>query len=410
MTISPPSNVRLSSDEPARVLAHGIDSLVLAVDVKWQDEKILEALARLRDESAQEDSEIPGRLKVGDGSGDWLFTVKPHGAKGYAYLLESGEMSWRVGDWMTPQTRPSVMVSIRSETLWTHGPQAVVDRICAIISAHSGEIVTCKVSRVDLCVDVLLPAEAWNRDVQDNLVTRAEHVAPYFSKQTLTGIQIGKGNMVARFYDKVREIAVKSNKIWMFDVWGIDSAADDHRIIRVEFEVKREGIKALGLDSFNDLTRALPNLWAYCTQRWLRLADDPRKHATRQKLLPWWSVVQGGFKGAQEANALIRAKAIKADGSRLATQMLGYMTSLVALHFQGDMIAPDETLDLASYTALVMDTLRRAGWDDAEFTERVKRKQAKFQRHAEQFKAAERARAAAGVSYTPARRRRRTAP
>ena len=400
MTISPPSNVRLSPDEPARVLGCGVDSLVLAIDVRWGDDApLLVKLAELKGEAVSTEKRVTGRIIVADGSSPWLFLVKPFGAKGYAYLIDSHSMAWRVGDWAEPRSRPSVMVEIRAEALWTHAPSAIVDRVTALIRAGGGEVVTCKVSRADLCVDVLLRMSDWDREVRENVVSRADHRAPYFSKKRRTGIHVGKGAIVGRLYDKPLEIAVNGGKkLWMFDVWEVDSAADDHRIIRVEFEVKREAIKELGINTFDDLMQSAPRLWAYCTHKWLRMADDPDKHPTRQKLLPWWPIVQQGYTGAQKANPLIRARAVRADEAQLCTQLLGQLTSLVALHRQGELLQPGDVLDMNSHLALIVDTVRRHGWNDCEFTERVKRKQAKVQRHAEKFAEAERARAQAGVS------------
>lgn len=398
MTISPPSNVKLNPGEPARVLAAGIDTLALSINVNWLEAGTLSKLAELKAEAEARDAPVPGVLHLTDGSGAWLFTVKPYGAKGYAYLLDSGEMAWSVGNWMHPRSRPSVFATIRSETLWTHGPDACVDRIVALIAAGNGEIVDVKVSRADPCVDILLRESDWDREIREHLVTRADHRAPYFAGKRRTGIQIGKGQVSARLYDKPLEITMKSNKVWMYDVWGIASIDDDHRIIRVEFELVREGIKRLGIDSYADLRALLPNLWSYCTQKWLRLADDPSEHHSCQSLLPWWPTVQNGIPGAQAANPLIRAIAVKADAEKLCKQMLGYLTSLVALHRQGELIGRDEVLDLASHLPMIIDILRRHGWDNDEFTERVKCKQTQHLRHREKFAAAVRARATLGVS------------
>ncbi|MFA9477751.1 hypothetical protein ACERK3_05520 [Phycisphaerales bacterium AB-hyl4] len=407
MTISPPSNVRLSPGEPARVLACGIDSLVLALDVHWLDERLLYKLAELKQEAAGNDAEVPGRIMLDDGSAAWLFTVKPHGTSGHAYLLNSGSMSWSVGHSPTPTSRPGVMVTIRSETLWTHGPASVVQRVHDLIDAAGGKVMACKVSRADLCVDVLLPVAAWDRELREYVVSRAEYRVPFFSKLRRTGLQIGKGKIMGRMYDKPLEIIARGGKkIWMYDVWGVQSVADDHRIIRVEFEAKREGIKALGVDTFEDLEQLTPNLWAYFTGQWLRMVDDPAKHHTRQKLLPWWPVVQAGYTGAQHAMPLIRAKAVKADREQLCKQLLGYLTSLVAADRQGDLIEPGEMLDLETHLAMVKDTVKEYGWNDAEFTERVKLRQARYQREGEKFAAAECARAQAGVSLFKRSQRR----
>src|SRR5690606_11582440 len=107
---------------------------------------------------------------------------------------------------------------------------------------------------------------------------RAAQVSPHLTHRKLTGFSIGKGQLSARLYDKPEEIASKSKKFWMYDVWGVESVARDHRVIRVEYQHRREALRELGVDSFADLVEKLDRLWAYDTGSWLRLVDDASKH------------------------------------------------------------------------------------------------------------------------------------
>ena len=91
----------------------------------------------------------------------------------------------------------------------------------------------------------------------------------------MKGISIGKGNISARLYDKPLEIKQQSKKYWMYDVWGINKndLDDNHKIIRVEFQLRRELIKDLGANYFEDLLKGYGKIWAYCTQKWLKFQD-----------------------------------------------------------------------------------------------------------------------------------------
>ena len=99
----------------------------------------------------------------------------------------------------------------------------------------------------------------------------------------------------------------------MYTVWGLDQVPAGCRVIRVEYQLRREALVGFGLDAYDDLERYLPNLWASLTQNWLRVVKDASKHATRQRVMPWWEVVQAAVPGAQEAQPLIRAKAVGGD-------------------------------------------------------------------------------------------------
>jgi hypothetical protein len=67
--------------------------------------------------------------------------------------------------------------------------------------------------------------------------------------------------------------------------------------IRVEDQARREALKQLGIDTFDDLLTKAAALWSYFTRSWLKVQDDPSKHHTQQKTLPWWNMAQDGFLG-----------------------------------------------------------------------------------------------------------------
>lgn len=382
MTISPPANVKLAPDEPARVLGKGIDTLVLALDIRWTNPATFEKLAELKTEAKVDGAAASGRIQPADKSAPWLYNVKPHGGDGYEWLLVSHDITMKIGKWAEPGSRPSVMVEIRSEPLWTHGPVVCVERVLHLIASIGGELVTCKVSRADLCVDVLLPASIWHPGLTGNFVKRAKNISIYKDNERFTGIHIGKGKILARLYDKVHEIRSKSHKYWMFDVWGFAPHQLDaqHKVIRVEYQFRREPLKETGISSFEDLMAKLPGLWAYATREWFKVHDDPKKHHTQQQVLPWWAIVQGGMDGSMQANPLIRAKAIALDEHRNAQQILGNLITVVALQMGDTLITPDETLDMRSHLASALQAIKTLDMDDREFTRRVKQRQAKFHR------------------------------
>lgn len=400
MTISPPSNVKLAEGEPARVLASGIDTLVLAVDVTWERDLFLSLLAGLKETAKATDKPVAGEMKAGDEVDDWPFAVSPHGSKGYEWILTGREFTLKVGKWLTPGSRPSVMAEFRSEALWHHGPQALIDRVCSLVRCNGGRVESLRSSRADLCVDVLVPEAAWHPALDDSFITRAVHVSPHKARRKLTGFSVGRGVVSARLYDKPLEIREQSGKEWMFDVWGIDSVPDGHRVIRVEFQVRREAIKDLGVSSAAELLALAPNLWAYCTREWLKVQDDPKRHHTQQHTLPWWTVVQEGFRGAQGACPLIRAKAIRVDERKLLEQLFGNLTSIAALANNG-VLETGELVELSDVIDRIERKAGAMGLDDMELTDRVRAKLAKFHRGLSTFREACRARVAAGLVCEP---------
>ena len=331
MTISPPSKVENVPAFPSPVLASGVDSLDLAIDVIWQDESLFDYLQDMKALAKQEEQEIP--VIIGDRGGECrlLLSIKPHGSGGYEWLLHGSDYSLNIGKWLKPISRPSILAKIHSEPLWALGPQQAVAILLSALQQSGAQIQVVKPSRVDLCVDYLMPEKLWSVGLLKNIVTRAASCAPHLRHKILTGISIGRGKVAARLYDKPLEISQKSKKFWMYEIWGVSAAPEGYRIIRVEGQFRREAIKQLGIDRIDDLFSHLENLWAYFTQRWLKFQNKPGKHPAARKNLPFWNIIQGGFFGVQGAAPLVRCRSIQTKKKQLAAQAYGIFNSFIAV-------------------------------------------------------------------------------
>jgi len=330
-TISPPLKVNFVDSDSIACLESGIDTFYLSIDVDWSDCPVFSYFSHLKETAIQADSPSVGFLRTSDIDNDWPFLMLSYGRKGYEWILESNEFTLHIGGWEKPKERPSMKVEIGSETLWHLGVHKAIGKVYDIIQKAGGKIVEAKASRVDVCLDILCPESLWHSDLRLCAVTRASYITPHFDNHHLTGISIGKGHISATLYDKPKEIKQKSAKFWMFDLWGIEVVPENHKVVRIEFKLRREAIKKLGLNTPEDVIYSLPNLWAYCSQTWLKFQTNPGAHHTQRKNHKWWSQVQDGFKGAQGAEPLVRAAAIKAEEKHLMAQIYGLATSLAAL-------------------------------------------------------------------------------
>src|SRR5262249_41226099 len=159
----------------------------------------------------------------------------------------------------------------------------------------------------------------------------ADAFAAHKRGRILTGMAIGRGVIRARAYDKPYEIETQSKKYWMFDIWDVKKVPEDGRIIRIEYQLRRQALRELGIDTVWNLVNYPRNLWAYCTEKWLKFQENAKVHHTQQKPMPWWKTVQDSFLGGQRACPLIRAKIINITKVQIAQQMFGQLTSLMAL-------------------------------------------------------------------------------
>lgn len=346
MTISPPSKVYRIPSYPAPILASGVDTLDLAIDVVWKDESFFEYLSEMKALAQQEEKDVAITFGARDGQAPLLLAIKPHGNKGHEWVLHGNDYSLTIGNWLKPKTRPSIMAHIHSEALWSLGPEASLDILLTLLRQSGARMQGVKPSRVDLCVDYLMPEKLWSLNLLKYKVTRAAYCASHIRHNALTGISIGKGKIAARLYDKPLEIKQKSKKFWMYDVWGIQSVPEGYRIIRIESQFRREAIKELGIDLTGDLFDHLDNMWAYFSQEWLKFQNNPGKHHLSRKTLPFWATIQNGFFGVQDARPLIRCQSLQTKKKQLAAQAYGTASSFIAIEQEekGEALGHETTL------------------------------------------------------------------
>ncbi len=376
MTISPPAKVNGDGSRIVQVLAWGLDTLHVALDVAWESEFLFRVLAAKKEAAAAGGKPEPLGLTADNGELVWALNVEPYGVRGYEWLLRGREFNMRVGNWLKPSSRPSVIVEFGSEALWREGPARALMDFLAVLRKLGGQVVAAKASRVDICVDVLLAQSLWSTALLAEAVTRAKGDATHRADGQLTGLQFGKGKVLARLYDKAAEILCKSGKRWMFDVWGLQEVLQGRRVIRVEYQLRREALRELGLGSVADVLTKAESLWAYCTAKWLKFQSGTGKHHTQRTTEPWWVAVQQGFRGAQADCPLVRAAAVERDIDALCAQFRGYATSLLAACLATEQVVTPGRIEeiLEQMIPGVLGALR----DNAELADDVLRKIAKY--------------------------------
>jgi hypothetical protein len=378
MTISPPAKVNLGDGEPVRVLASGIDTVYLAIDVTWPDETFFQLLAKLKAQARADEADVPVELPCGASEG-WPLNVRPFGCQGYEWLLTGRAVNLRVGHWLKPHSRPSIMAEIGSETLWHSGFDEAVFDVCLLLRGALGcRLESIRVSRADLCVDALLRAEWWGPSLLELAVTRARAKSMHWQDGCMTGVSIGKGAIRARLYDKALEI-VTSGKGWMYDVWGLEGVPDGWRVIRTEFQLRREVVKSLGVGGVDELSQRGSDVWRYCTESWLKFQTGGPQH-TQRKTLPWWGTVQGGYGSAQPGEPAVRHKAVAWDKRQLMAQTRGTLLSLASMQIAGSGRVSADAVDRA--LGRVLNDAREAVLGSQTLEEDVRRRWARYRRAA----------------------------
>jgi hypothetical protein len=387
-----PPNVNILNFELPKVLFYGIDSLYLSYKLEWKKRESLEFLEKEKSKAELENTEVEICFENEDKSEEFKGYICPYGTKGgYKYVLKNNYYKIQIADWdeLKQTIKPNLMVIFSAECLCTLGPKAAEEKITRLFGGLGANIISIKPNRVDLCVDILLDEAAWTTEnIIPYSVTRSRKVKTIHDNQILETINFGTKDIQARLYDKIREILCHRDKLWMISDYYLEHLAPQKKIIRIEFQIRRSVLKELGIDTISDLFEHSENLWAYCTQEWLKFQDNPGKHHTQQKTLPWWEVIQKGYLKNQTANPLIRCKAIQADSHRLFNQAYGLMSSFTASNLEASDPEGRREPKLIETLKTFQDKAVKDGKGNDYFLDSVKSKRTKYYRAREKFEEA----------------------
>ncbi len=102
---------------------------------------------------------------------------------------------------------------------------------------------------------------------------------------------------------------------------------------RMEFQIRRERLNEMGINSTLDLEHKLNGLWQYCCQNWLRLTlpSDTDSAKTRWPNHPLWAALQKANFGSGGMQPLARTRKVRLPSAeRLCVHGLSSVTSIMA--------------------------------------------------------------------------------
>lgn len=203
-------------------------------------------------------------------------------------ILDNELMNLMMDNRLPGFSSPSVYAQMKSGFIWGEGLILAYDRVWELMNwlyerRCEGE----KVSRADLFADFDWPMGFDSQDVH-KFVTRARRKQTYHEGSRFSGFTIGRGRLMARLYDKTLEMP-KSQKEWLYELWGVDREA---MVWRLEYQLRREGLKRFEVEGFSDLLNHSQPMWDYLTGKWLTMRDGDDKNVFRRPLTPFWQTVQ----------------------------------------------------------------------------------------------------------------------
>ncbi len=319
-----------------KVVGCGVDSLVIGFKVsQYHNVNDFEALSEAKAKAGERQFNSKGASVTWFGV-DW--NILPRGASGYEWIMSNADIKICIArEAQSGRVMPELYVTFTSEFLWEKGIRQAMVEVEQWLSRWA-TIVGNKVSRADLCLDVAMPFPVidLNKDMVTRAKSKVEHnehqvSSRHVSGKATTGYSVGKGDLMARIYDKTKEIR-KSGKEWFKDIWLASGWDGKQTVVRFEFQSRRGFLKEMGVDSFSDLLERLADVWRYYTHDWLKICvPGSGSNQARWQCRDYWSLVQGSFDLFGEAYGVLRYKAKNVKYEHLVKQARGCLVSACAL-------------------------------------------------------------------------------
>ncbi|MFC1899620.1 hypothetical protein ACFLXP_04755 [Chloroflexota bacterium] len=325
------NSYKIDKNKYPNIVAAGIDTLELNFGVaEYRYPDMFQILSDTKSEVVSAGYKGRRGLAI-----DWFgqeFMVQARGSSaGYEYLLKNGDIELRI----MPNARggnpsPEIRVIFRSQYLWRMGEIPAYNKIIEFINEWVF-VEYCKVSRADLCVDMVMPLPEIHRMTQVVSLARSKDLyygGDFQRGQRETGYQFGRGDITCRLYDKVYEMSVKGNNhiipIWMANGWDGEST-----VSRFEPQLRRGLLRQFDTNmDFATFQDSKPDIWSYVTEKYIRLIDPGS--ATRREnaeTTPYWKDYQSCAELFGERRGVLPYKQLSPDWKPLIKQASGCLAS-----------------------------------------------------------------------------------
>jgi len=269
------SGASLSNTAPAKYIQNqNINPLRCAVDSLYISYRgnifpqIEELLTFVKEQAQHLDKQISAEAFIT--FADHKFEVKPKGAGRFSFVLSDNWFNIQLSSGKST-SMPLAYVQISSELLTFTKLEDIIKHLDKIIYKLGDVKGPPSVSRLDLCMDfTCLPNFNVEKIDIQQWKTRASQIDRFHQHKRPSGWRIGKGAVMGRLYNKSLEI-LKSKKDYLKPVWeskGWDGKTD---VWRMEFQMKRDFLKNVGLKNPYQIQDLSPAIWKYSTTKWLQL-------------------------------------------------------------------------------------------------------------------------------------------
>ncbi|WP_321414773.1 hypothetical protein [uncultured Desulfobacter sp.] len=241
---------------------------------------------------------------------------------------------------------PTCLIEIGSMSSHLPGAIEVYEQVLKYLKSCDISVKKHHVTRVDLSTDfVNVDFSKLELHHMEKWITRAVSSSVHFTGRTISGMSIGKGNLMCRIYNKRTELKVKratAKEDFFNRQWGLNSRDQKTPVVRVEFQYRREALTEFKTDdlerieTLDDLKKSLNGLWAYSSKLWAKHCehdvDRSNNNQSRDAVTsPFWKLVQlVSFDGDNPNLWRKREKAQYVNVEALIDQGVGCLVSAMA--------------------------------------------------------------------------------
>lgn len=338
------------------LISHGYDRLEVSLFATVPSSLI--AKIRTVKEKLQEGHDDESLLEYQGIS--WL--VQRVGIRNYPYVIKTGDITVCLSA-RGPQAQiPSASIRIGSVT----SQEGAISAACRVRAwfEHQGMYIDREtVARFDYAVDIRVSMANITRYLAiENLITRATYTAQYHEHRKLTGLQVGKGNILCRIYNKGHELET-SGDVVKREYYKERFLGSLENVVRVEFQLRSKAIREyLGEErTVKELERKISKIWADLTQNWLRVATRSVNRGSgnqrREIVASFWKVVT---KSLDYLTILKRKrKQCLIASEKLIKQAVGCLSTVVA--------QTGQTLESIGKVMTTMEKIVRTGLLEVAF-------------------------------------------
>lgn len=345
--------------------------------VQWIDYGFLDLLDFLKRQLQETDFQQQGVFN--DCGLDW--NLQRTGTSLYNFRLVAGDVTILLNRRAPNGSVPNLRIEVGSLTSQTSLFQTLKE-IKLWMERKGAILLKEQVTEVHLAADFIgVDIKTLGIESQDYWIQRANSFNVHHNHRKLTGISIGKGDIMLRIYDKVEELKRSENKQEVFaELWQV-SKYDDLSVTRVEYQLRRPVLKEFehleycsGISDIKTLLFSLKALWNYCTHDWSRfvgtIVDRENKNQKRNFYSEFWHIVRDVvWSGLDEMR---REKPIKHKNlESLRKQARGILMSVCAFFLHNF----DDIDQIVNYSqSLIEEDLRLYYEDYSRFVRKMQEK------------------------------------